>query len=159
MAAARKGAAESTVGVPAVEATQSVGTISQVNQMAAKSTLAPAARERAPDRPQQMTPMKEFVAAGGDRGIFTRSFEAAYQAIGWTEEEALRASVSTLDDDVLPVFRAVPGETKGYTTKRQLNETALDSLVMEKLLGLAQVMGVMLPIVEEAQISCGGMDR
>ncbi|CAM9877069.1 unnamed protein product [Lampetra planeri] len=31
----------------------------------------------------------------------------------------------------------------------QLNETALDSLVMEKMLVLVQYMGVVLPIVEE----------
>ncbi|CAM9509345.1 unnamed protein product [Lampetra planeri] len=49
----------------------------------------PAARKRAPNRPCQLGLVKKFVAAGGDWGAFTRQFKGLYQAVDWTEDEAL----------------------------------------------------------------------
>ncbi|CAN0421087.1 unnamed protein product [Lampetra planeri] len=109
---ARGGATESAMEIPAVEAAQPMDDIFWVDQMAPESTTAPVAQESAPDRPRWITPVKEFVAAGGDWGAFTRRFEEAYWAIGLTEEEALRVLPTTLNDDVLAVFQAVPEEQR-----------------------------------------------
>ncbi|CAM9571296.1 unnamed protein product [Lampetra planeri] len=161
-----------TVAARAVGAAQPATAILRVDQMVAESTTAPAVRERAPDRPRRMTPVKKFVVVGGDWGAFTRRFKAAYQAIGLTEKEALRALSTALDDDTVEVFRAVAEERRATCTIKGicallalgqvvypwLNKMVLQSLVMVKILVLAQDMGVMLPIVEETQTSCGWPD-
>ncbi|CAN0343158.1 unnamed protein product [Lampetra fluviatilis] len=191
---ARGEAAESAVEVPTVEAAQSIDTILWGDQMATELTTAPAAWEKAPDRPRRMTPVKEFVALEGDWGAFTRRFEAEYLAIEFTVEEVLNVLYTNLDDDALAVFQAVPEERRATLQKAygemvivfntpsntrgkflqsklveaktplayrralmeldqvaypRLNEVAQDSLVMEKMLGFPQEMGVILLIVEK----------
>ncbi|CAM9703269.1 unnamed protein product [Lampetra planeri] len=109
----RPGAVEMVAGEPAVGAVRSTaaearepGMLGAVGAAGAPSPeTAPVARERALDRIHRLGPFKEFVAAGGNWGVFTRRFEAAYQALDWTEEEALKALPRTLNEMgvVLPI--------------------------------------------------------
>ncbi|CAN0138647.1 unnamed protein product [Lampetra planeri] len=65
--------------------------------------VVPAVWERMTDKPRRMGLVKEFVAAGGDWGAFTRRFEAAYQALDWMEE-ALKALPTILNDETFATF-------------------------------------------------------
>ncbi|CAM9750539.1 unnamed protein product [Lampetra planeri] len=57
------------------------------------------------ERSSRLPQVKEFVTAGGDWSAFTWSFEAAFRSLHWSEEEALVALPTVLDDDALVVFR------------------------------------------------------
>ncbi|CAN0381891.1 unnamed protein product [Lampetra planeri] len=55
--------------------------------------------------------IEEFVA-GGDWSAFTWRFGSAFCSVWWTEEEALDALPTLLDDISLAVFRSIPLEKK-----------------------------------------------
>ncbi|CAM9837619.1 unnamed protein product, partial [Lampetra planeri] len=56
--------------------------------------------------------VREFTAAGGDKVAFQCCFVAACSLAEWTEEEALRALPTALDDDALAALDAIPDEQK-----------------------------------------------
>ncbi|CAN0374162.1 unnamed protein product [Lampetra planeri] len=56
--------------------------------------------------------VREFVATGGDWRAFRWRFEAAYKSVCWSEEEALIALPTILDNDALAIFRSIPPEKK-----------------------------------------------
>ncbi|CAM9659330.1 unnamed protein product [Lampetra fluviatilis] len=76
-------------------------------------------RERRPETPaarachrgHRLPHIKEFTA-GGDWSAFTWRFESAFRSVNWTEEEALAALPTLLDDVSLGVFRAIPASKK-----------------------------------------------
>ncbi|CAN0296812.1 unnamed protein product [Lampetra planeri] len=51
---------------------------------------------------------REFAAAGEDLEAFKRHFSANCTLAGWTEAKALKALPTTLDDDALAAFYAIP---------------------------------------------------
>ncbi|CAN0419067.1 unnamed protein product [Lampetra fluviatilis] len=55
--------------------------------------------------------IKEF-SAGGDWNVFTWRFESAFRSVKWTEDEALEALPTMLDDVSLAVFRSIPSGRK-----------------------------------------------
>ncbi|XP_078468275.1 uncharacterized protein LOC144731181 [Lampetra planeri] len=55
--------------------------------------------------------IKEFLA-GGDWSAFTWRFESAFRSVNWTEDEALGALPTLLDDVSLGVFRSIPASKK-----------------------------------------------
>ncbi|CAM9732660.1 unnamed protein product [Lampetra planeri] len=59
-------------------------------------------------RSHRLPHIKEFVVVGGDWSTFTWWFESAFRSMRWTEEEALGALPTVLDDQALAVFRAIP---------------------------------------------------
>ncbi|CAN0254574.1 unnamed protein product [Lampetra planeri] len=68
-------------------------------------------------RLRKLPPVREFVAAGGDWAAFTQRFEASFSSVEWTEDEALWALPTALDDDSLAAFQAIPLEK--WATLRQ----------------------------------------
>ncbi|CAM9590463.1 unnamed protein product [Lampetra planeri] len=50
----------------------------------------------------------EFMAAGGNWTAFQRRFKASCALVGWSNEEALRALPTALDDNSLGAFEAIP---------------------------------------------------
>ncbi|CAM9513082.1 unnamed protein product [Lampetra fluviatilis] len=77
----------------------------------------------ATDRPRRLTPVREFMAVGGDWATFIRHFEVAFSSIAWTEAEALRALPMALDDDALAAFWVIPPE-KWATLRQACGEMA-----------------------------------
>ncbi|CAM9861769.1 unnamed protein product [Lampetra planeri] len=72
---------------------------------------APAGRNGA-EHTRCLSYVKSCVAAGGDWSAFTWRFEAAFRSVHWSEEEALVALPTVLDDDALAVFRLISPEKK-----------------------------------------------
>ncbi|XP_078739400.1 uncharacterized protein LOC144952807 [Lampetra fluviatilis] len=76
-------------------------------------------RERRPETPaarachrgHRLPQIKEFIA-GGDWSTFTWRFESTFRSVNWTEEEALGALPTLLDDVSLGVFRSIPASKK-----------------------------------------------
>ncbi|CAN0420758.1 unnamed protein product [Lampetra fluviatilis] len=66
---------------------------------------------RACHRRHRLPQIKEFLA-GGDWSAFTWRFESAFRSVHWTEEEALGALPTLLDDVSLGVFRSIPASKK-----------------------------------------------
>ncbi|CAN0118713.1 unnamed protein product [Lampetra fluviatilis] len=64
------------------------------------------------ERSHHLPHIKEFVAVGGDWSAFTWLFESAFRSVRWTEEEALGALPTVLDDQALAVFRSIPPDKK-----------------------------------------------
>ncbi|XP_061430900.1 uncharacterized protein LOC133357125 [Lethenteron reissneri] len=66
---------------------------------------------RACHRGHRLPQIKEFIA-GGDLSAFTWRFESAFRSVNWTEDEALGALPTLLDDVSLGVFRSIPASKK-----------------------------------------------
>ncbi|CAN0301366.1 unnamed protein product [Lampetra planeri] len=66
---------------------------------------------RACHRGHRLPQIKEFIA-GGDWSAFTWRFESAFRSVNWTEDEALGALPTLLDDVSLGVFRSIPAAKK-----------------------------------------------
>ncbi|CAN0420137.1 unnamed protein product [Lampetra fluviatilis] len=64
---------------------------------------------RACHRRHRLPQIKEFLAGGS---AFTWRFESAFRSVHWTEEEALGALPTLLDDVSLGVFRSIPASKK-----------------------------------------------
>ncbi|CAM9511994.1 unnamed protein product [Lampetra planeri] len=56
--------------------------------------------------------VREFTAVGGDWQAFHRRFITACRLAEWTEEEALRALPTVLDDEALAALDAIPNKEK-----------------------------------------------
>ncbi|CAN0416798.1 unnamed protein product [Lampetra fluviatilis] len=78
--------------------------------------IATLAAKDSADRGRRLPHVREFVAAGGDWSTFRWRFKAAYKLVRWSEEEALIALPTILDDDALAVFRSIsPGKKATLT--------------------------------------------
>ncbi|CAM9574488.1 unnamed protein product [Lampetra planeri] len=77
----------------------------------ARLTEAASPKDNGAGRSHRLPNIKEFVA-GGDWGAFTCRFKSAFRSVRWTEEEALDALPTLLDDVSLAVFRSIPSEKK-----------------------------------------------
>ncbi|CAN0336039.1 unnamed protein product [Lampetra planeri] len=62
-------------------------------------------------RGHRLPQIKEFIA-GGNWSVFTWRFESAFRSVNWTEDEALGALPTLLDDVSLGVFRSIPASKK-----------------------------------------------
>ncbi|CAM9674336.1 unnamed protein product [Lampetra fluviatilis] len=69
----------------------------------------------------------ELIATEGDWSAFTWRFEAAFRSVNSTEEEALNALPTALDDDALAALRAIPADKKA-TLQRAYAEIAVYKL-------------------------------
>ncbi|CAM9528892.1 unnamed protein product [Lampetra planeri] len=74
----------------------------------AKFDLQSVSRFDMPSLKKQLPFVREFVAAGGDWTAFQRRFAATRARAGLSDEEALRALPTTLDDDALVAFDSIP---------------------------------------------------
>ncbi|CAM9877883.1 unnamed protein product [Lampetra planeri] len=81
------------------------------------------ARERVAKRPCWLGPVKEFVV-GSNWAAFVRQFEAMYQALDWSEAEALKTLPTALNDKALAILKAIPTEwrTTPQTACREIVE-------------------------------------
>ncbi|CAN0377010.1 unnamed protein product [Lampetra planeri] len=61
--------------------------------------------------------VREFAASSGDWEAFRRRFAAVCDLSGWTENEALWALPTALDDDALAAFHAIPDEDKSMLSQ------------------------------------------
>ncbi|XP_078718070.1 uncharacterized protein LOC144935371 [Lampetra fluviatilis] len=73
---------------------------------------APLDEEEEPESLASSTPrwlhVERFEVPVGDWTAFTRRFRAAYESLGWTEAQALRALPTAMDDDALATFYGLP---------------------------------------------------
>ncbi|CAM9842721.1 unnamed protein product [Lampetra planeri] len=72
------------------------------------TNLPPKQHAEVPALKKTLPCVKEFTAAGFDLAPFRRRFTATCDLAGWTDAEALRALLTTLDDDALGALYAIP---------------------------------------------------
>ncbi|CAN0138890.1 unnamed protein product [Lampetra fluviatilis] len=82
------------------------------DEVPAKLDLLPKLRPEVPVLKKQLPFVREFTAAGGDWMAFRRRFTATCDLTGWTKVEELRALPTTLDDNALAAFYAIPPEDR-----------------------------------------------
>ncbi|CAN0426972.1 unnamed protein product [Lampetra planeri] len=70
--------------------------------------LLPKLHAKVPVLKKTLLCVKEFAAAVGAWAVFRRQFTATCELAGWTDAEALRALPTTLNDDALGPFYAIP---------------------------------------------------
>ncbi|XP_078734895.1 uncharacterized protein LOC144948987 [Lampetra fluviatilis] len=68
--------------------------------------------EQVAGRPRRLGPVDKFVAEEEDWEEFVRRFEAAFHALEWTDEEALRALPSVLGKEALSSYTSLPSHSK-----------------------------------------------
>ncbi|CAN0227932.1 unnamed protein product, partial [Lampetra fluviatilis] len=77
-----------------------------------KMDLPPKSRSEVPTLTKRFPFVREFADAVSDWAAFHRRFTATCDLAGWSDLEALRAPPTTLDDDALAAFYAIPPDDR-----------------------------------------------
>ncbi|CAM9291465.1 unnamed protein product [Lampetra fluviatilis] len=100
-------------GAPKLAAILSTGQ----EMLPTKFDLLSASHLEVPSLQKRLPFVREFMAAGGDWTAFQRRFATACTLAGWSNEEAPRALPTTLDDDFLARFDAIPAADRAMLSQ------------------------------------------
>ncbi|CAM9504120.1 unnamed protein product [Lampetra planeri] len=109
-----------------------------------RQTEGPALKRRLPF-------VKEFVAAGGDWVAFSCRFTATCELVKLKEGEVQRALQTVLDGAALRAFYSIPAEDRAAYPR--MDKDGLDALVLDRMLGLAQELDIVLPASDDDDLT------